>query len=341
MRTLFCAAVIQVAAFGAADPALLNLVMPDAKVIAGLKVDQAKSSPFGLYVLTHMQFDDPDFIKFMAATGFDPRRDVREVVIAANGVQYDPSRWLVLAKGVFNPARIAGAAEASGGAVVKFHGTDIVTLGTLQTSSQPTAPDAEPKTVHGAIAFLDSSTAVMGDLPLVQATIARRKARTPASIALAGKVRQVSASNDFWFTTLVPLAQFAGAMPDPNLSGAMKGNLLGAVQQASGGLKFGNTVQVFGEAITRSPQDAAALVDVVKFIAGLIQTNRQSDKTAAQVSTLLDGLQTSAQGNVMTMNLAIPEPVLEQMISTMRQERGSQAKKPSSKPTPEKPTPEK
>ena len=31
----------------AADPQLLNLVMPDAKVLAGVNVDQAKTSPFG------------------------------------------------------------------------------------------------------------------------------------------------------------------------------------------------------------------------------------------------------------------------------------------------------
>jgi flagellar motor switch protein FliM len=61
---------------------------------------------------------------------------------------------------------------------------------------------------------------------------------------------------------------------------------------------------------------------VVKFVAGLIQTNRQSDKTAAQVSTLLDGLQTTAQGNTMTMNLAIPEATLEQMINMMRSPGG-------------------
>jgi hypothetical protein len=114
-------------------------------------------------------------------------------------------------------------------------------------------------------------------------------------------------------------------MPDPNLSSAMKGNLLGAVQQASGGIKFGQTVQLSAEAITRSPKDASALVDVVKFVAGLIQTNRQGDKTAAQVSTLLDGLQTSAQGNTMTMTLAIPEATLEQMLSMMRQDRSKKS----------------
>jgi len=82
-RAFFALLVVQVAAF-AADPGLLSLVMPDAKVIAGLQVDQAKTSQFGQYVLSHMQPDDANFKKFMADTGFDPRRDVGEIVMASN-----------------------------------------------------------------------------------------------------------------------------------------------------------------------------------------------------------------------------------------------------------------
>ena len=42
----------------AADPSLLQLVMPDAQVVAGLQVDSAKSSLFGQYVLSHLSVND-------------------------------------------------------------------------------------------------------------------------------------------------------------------------------------------------------------------------------------------------------------------------------------------
>ncbi len=58
--------------------------MPDAKVIAGIQVDQTRNSLFGQYVLSHMQVDDAGFKTFIAQTGFDPRRDVSEIVIASN-----------------------------------------------------------------------------------------------------------------------------------------------------------------------------------------------------------------------------------------------------------------
>lgn len=319
-NTFLCAALTATAACGA-DSTLLRLLMPDAKVIAGAQVDQAKTSDFGKYVLRHLEPDDPGFAKFVAATGFDPRRDVTEVIVASNWSQDDPSHWLVVAKGAFDPARITAVALSNGAKVTHYAGIPVITDLTSVKDGSQDKPHAGPDLT--AIAFLDSSTAAMGELSTVQAAIDRRKSGVAGSLRLASKVRQVSAKNDFWFTTLVPLSYFAGAVPDPNIAGAMKGNLLGAIEQTSGGVKFGPTVQVSAEAITRSPKDASALVDVVKFVAGLIQTNRQNDNTAAQVSTLLDSLQASAEGNVMTMNLAVPEATLEQMIHTMRRQQAA------------------
>src|SRR5580700_2234989 len=78
----------------AADPQLLNLVMPDAKVLAGVNVDQAKTSQLGQYVLSQMQSSDQDMQKLIALTGFDPTRDVHELLAASNGT---PNTGLALA----------------------------------------------------------------------------------------------------------------------------------------------------------------------------------------------------------------------------------------------------
>lgn len=312
---------VQVAAF-AADPGLLRLVMPDAKVIAGLQVDQTRNSLFGQFVLSHMQVEDEAFKKFIAQTGFDPRRDVSEILMASNWEQATPqSRWLVLARGAFNPKLVATAAQANGGAVHNFRGVDILTY------SAPTQPDAKPE-VQSGIAFFDSSNAVMGDLASVRAAIQRKQTNAAASGQLLAKVRELSAKNDFWFVTLVPISEFAGAVPDPNLSSAMKGNLLAAIHEASGGVRFGETVTLSGEAVTRSDKDAQALVDVFKFVAGLVQVNRQNDKTVGQVATLLDTMELKTAGNIMSMSLAIPEKQLEQMLETMQQESRQARKKP-------------
>jgi len=163
--------------------------------------------------------------------------------------------------------------------------------------------------------FLGTNMALAGDIASVKAAIDRKQSNAPTDSNVFNKAQQVSANNDFWFVTLVPLSNFSGAIPDPNLSGAMQGNLFAAINQASGGIRFGDTVTISAEAVTRSEKDAQALVDVVKFFAGLVQLNKQNNSTAGQVATLLDTLQTSTSGNTTTISLAIPEQQLEQLLN--------------------------
>jgi len=316
LRHLAVLLALPVAAW-AADPALLKLVMPDAKVIAGIQVDQTRNSLFGQYVLSHMQVEDAGFKTFVAQTGFDPRRDVSEIIIASS---WDPNsagnRWLVMARGAFDLDKIARAAQSTGTTTNSFQGVNIL----IHSGSTPD--------VDNAIAFFDATCAVMGDLASVKAAIERQKSASAPSNQLLAKVKELSSKNDFWFATLVPVSEFASAMPDPNLSNAMQGNLLAAINEASGGIRFGDPVTISAQAITRSEKDAQALVDVVKFVAGMVQLNRQNNPAAGQVATLLDTLDCKTAGNVTTLSLAIPEQQLEQMVNMIRQQRGPAAKKP-------------
>ena len=49
----------------AADPSLLQMVLPDSQVVAGLQVTQAKSSLFGQYVLSHLSVNDTKLDQFV------------------------------------------------------------------------------------------------------------------------------------------------------------------------------------------------------------------------------------------------------------------------------------
>jgi hypothetical protein len=307
-RSLAVLLTFPLAAF-AADPTLLQMVTPDSQVVAGLHVDQAKGSLFGQYVLSHLSVNDTKLQQFTLQTGFDPTHDVSEVVIASNWKPNTPdNRWLVIAHGTFNVAKITAAGEANGGVPSTYQGINLVTHVAPSTSQVATA-----------IAFLGTTTALAGDVTSVKAAIDRKQSNAPTDSAVFNKAQQASANNDFWFVTLVPLSNFSGAIPDPNLSGAMQGNLFAAINQASGGIRFGDTVTISAEAITRSEKDAQALVDVVKFFAGLVQLNRQNNPAAGQVATLLDTLQTSTAGNTTTISLAIPEQQLEQMLNSVHQ----------------------
>ena len=79
---LMLAVVFPVSTAMAADPSLLGLVMPGAKVVTGIEVSQSQASPFGQYVLSQMDLG-ANFDKLATAIGFDPRRDLQEVIAAA------------------------------------------------------------------------------------------------------------------------------------------------------------------------------------------------------------------------------------------------------------------
>src|SRR3954454_11692124 len=143
----------------AADSQLLNLVMPDAKVLAGVNVDQAKTTPMGQYVLTQVQAQNNQQLREVSTlTGFDPTRDVSEVLVATSGGANQQS-GLFLARGVFNVEKIKAAAALKGGATTTvYKGVTIFS-------------DAK---MTGGIGFLSSNIVVGGDMANVKAAIDRQ-----------------------------------------------------------------------------------------------------------------------------------------------------------------------
>lgn len=296
---LFAAAV---ATFAGVDSTLLSLVPADAKVISGISVDQSKTSAFGQYVLTQMNGGNPELTKFVTETGFDPRRDLNELVIAAAGTA-DAPQFVVFGRGVFNPSKIFNAAKSAGVAAGAYKGIDLLIHQGEKSSN--------------AIGFFDATTAVMGSTEAVKSAIDRRGSGASLSAAIQTKVRDLAAANDAWFLSTGPITNLfpSGAAADPNMNQMMNGNLFQAVLQANGGVKFSpKDVRISGEALTRSDKDAQALSDVIRFIAGLVQTNSGTNAQTKKVASLLDSLTLSTQGATAKMTLSIPEDLVEKLF---------------------------
>ena len=282
----------------AADPALLNLVPSDTRVVAGVNLSQFLSSPFGRFVFSQAQSAQPQLQKLLEASGFDPLRDLQEILIASSGGQKE-SRGLVLMKGIFDPARLAALAQKSGATVQTYRGIQVMT--------------GKQKT-DGWFAFLDATTAALGDAASVQALIDRPPQGRGLNPALRARVDKASSAYDFWAVSIVPPSQFADNMPPGQLNGVMQGDVFKGILETSGGIKFGPDILIAGEALTRSDKDATALADVVRFFVGLAQMGVQKDPKAAASLAFLQKLQLSAQGSVMRLSLAVPQADLERFI---------------------------
>jgi len=290
----------------AADSALLNLLMPDAKVAAGVNVDQSVGSPLGRFLLSQVPNNDPGLAKFMAATGFDPRRDLHEILTGTDAHQHG----LVLAKGTFDTPLIFAAAQAAGQTVETYNGVQILTG---KNSSHP----------HG-LAFLGDSIAIAGDLGSVHGAIDRRSASsTSIEASLASQVERLSGSFDAWSISILPLSALSSQIGSGgNLNGILNSDLLKTIQQTSGGVKFDDVIQISAQAVSNSSQNATALADVVRFLVNMVPANAPAS-SASTISAILQNLSVQADGNSVNLTLTIPEQQLENLVRTAEQSKNT------------------
>lgn len=275
----------------AVDPGLLALVMPEATMVAGLQVEQSQASPFGRYLLSQMKLsqmnDGSQRDQLVLLTGFDPTRDLRELVAAASANQ----KGVLIGRGIFQPGRITSLALQGGGEVSNYRGIDVI----------------RGKGAQGAaLAFLDASTIAAGDPDSVRAVIDRRASSAAYSGDLAQRARDAASVNDAWVVTNAPLSALAAN----RLSAGPQARFLESVQQFSGGVKFGSaSVTLNGAARMLTPQDAQALADVLRFLTGMAAGK---DPKAAELAS---AAKFAAEGAVTRISLELPEEQVEKMIA--------------------------
>lgn len=300
----------------AAEPGLLNLVMPDAAVVAGIRVDRILASPIGQSVLSQIDVPAEELTKVIALVGFDPRRDVSEVLIAAPaGTASKLQRGLLLARGSFDPARLSALASLGKAELTTYQGVQIA-------SSKEKQP--------AALAFLDGSTLAVGDPESVRGAIGRRGSPVRLPAKFMAKVNELSGAYDIWGVSIMPPAEMAKALPNAQVSGALKGDMLQGIEQVSGGVRLSSRIDISFEALTRSEKDATALNDVVRFLTGLALS--QGKPGAAKA---LENLQLKVEGRTVKFALTIPEQQVAQMIEAQKKAMAAQRARP--KPAPERP----
>jgi hypothetical protein len=285
--------------FASIDPALLALVPPDSRLITGVDADRARSSTFGQYMLNRVRTDDPHFEQFVNDTGFDPRRDLQSFVFATNGGKGE-GHFAVLARGIFDPDRLKAAAKAHGSRVQSYNGADLF----VSSKGQSTA----------GFAFLDSTTVALADTVTLKQILDSRNSPTALDPALLKQLESANATNDVWFVSSLPGSFLASNLhrqmgEEPDNSGAFRG-----VVQSRGGIRFGDIVHLSFDALTRSPQDATSLTDVLRFLASLTQMERNNDPRAAILANSLDTMQLTSNGSTVHAALALTESNLERLV---------------------------
>ena len=299
--------------FASVDTGLLALVPPGAKIISGVDFDRARSSQFGQYMTARIDTGDQGLEQFVSETGFDPRHDLQQILFASNGPNEggDSSKFAILARGNFDQDRIRAKAKTKGLAAQTFQGVDLYV-----DKSEHNGPNA--------FAFLGDGVGVMGDFETVKQIIANRGTAAVLDAALQAEVSKVGSDNDAWFVSSIAggflanhlNAQINGGQPNHERTSMPQAQALQSVVQSSGGIQFGDTIRVSFDAITRSPQDATSLADVVRFFASMIQMERQKDPRADIAASAFDNMNLKTDGDAMHLSISLPEKSLEQLIDS-------------------------
>lgn len=281
----------------AADPVLLGLLPKDPGMISGIDITRAKNSELGQKILAEIKDEDKGFKELVEATGFDPRRDLREVVMATDARTGE--RAIVLVSGSFDQTKINALMAAKGATQSLYQGVE------LWKPSKAAKDD-------GAAAVLNSSLAVFGKEAMVKEVIDRRGTQGMAlSAGLEARIKEWSV-NDAWFLTTVGLAEL-GVNQDGKNRVMPMGITPEAIQQMSAGVRFGADVTMTAEAVTRNATEAQSLADVLKFVVGMIRLN--ADKPgAAEAAKVADTLQVSVDGVKFKVAVTLPAELVDKAL---------------------------
>jgi len=259
------------ASFGAvacaADSSLLNLVMPDAQVFCGVNVERILSSPIGKQIGSQIQDKFPEAQQAIQKTGFDPTKDLKEVLIAATGKgQNGPA--LILVRGSFDPDKVRAAIAGTGRTAQTYHGVQILD---------------NPSQTNGAFAFLDGTIAVGGDLDQVRAAIRRRSHPTTLDAQLASQVAAISDRYDIWVVSAASLSKVTDGISSPQME--QMGDMVRAIEQVSGGVKFSTNLDLGVELKTHSQKEAEKLRDALQLLIAMAAAS-QKDASALDMHAL-------------------------------------------------------
>ncbi len=290
----------------AADPQLMTMVMPDARIMAGMNATKARTSPFGQFVVSKMSLLGAEMQPLIAATGFDPFQDVTELLAATAA---DPSKptGIVLVRGNFNPDKIGALVTGRTGVLVEPYDGSTLISATNPNNKNPLA-----------VAFIGSSIAVAGDLASVKAAVDRNGGAVAIDPALAAQVSQLSSAEDAWVASSASLASLFGpnaGTPTTTGPAAQVLPILKSIQSFSGGVIFAANIQLSAQATTNSPQNGAALGAVLQLGLNLLSMSAPANGQTSPATQFAQTVQITPNGPAVSISASIPETLAESFVN--------------------------
>jgi hypothetical protein len=300
MRASFIAATIAATFFsscgpsspsGPADPRLTAFIPADAVALAGVRVEELKSTPLYKEVLP--------LLGSVEREGFDPRRDIQELLIASSG-----NNTVAIARGRFDRRELASMEQFQHQGVT-LYGND-----------------------RGAVALIDDSTAIAGTTPAVRSAIDQHKTGRRAAASLLAKARALPTPNQVWMVS-EGAATFLRA---PRMqSGEAIQKMLNSLSDLTFFADFREGVYASASARSATDADAKFIGDTAR---GLIGLGRLSvPRGEPELAKAFDGVTVQQSGRSVSIHAKLPEDVAALAMERLRSfSRESPPQTPSPRP---------
>lgn len=286
MKTAF---ILLVAATAAAQPkvdnVLVRMVPPGSTALSGAHMDQIKATEFYKRLVEEKKLPQVD--RFAAETGFDPRRDVRELLFASNA-----TGGVLLARGTF-PLH-----PAASNAKPLRHGRY-----TIQTFDD------------SGFCILDGTLAAAGDVKSLEAALDEWTSGThTAAQSLLARAGSVDPGSHFWGVA----TGFASFLSDnmPRAAGGVDfSKIFRGLQDTWFQTDFTSGFKGAIHGVTATEQDAINLRDTAK---GLIGFGRLSvPENQRNMLKLWDGITVEQEGRNISIRADVPQNLVDRLVQIL------------------------
>ena len=273
---------------------VLAQMVPDASVtLLGMRMDQLKSTPFFQKLLAQQTFSGLDEIA--KETGFDPRRDVRDLLLAGNG-----QRSVLLARGTFHVTLPPTAKKFN------YHGFVVIS-------------NADPQHAAGGGAFciLDSTLAAAGPLNVLEAALDQYKSgnRNNAA-ALLSRARAIPDSYQLWIVTAGASSIISENLPAPSGSAPDFARIFRSLQNTLFQADLRSGLKAVAEGYCTTAQDAKNLSDAARGMVGMGRLNTPENQP--DLLRLWDGIKVEQQDKKVTLTADIGQDLIDQLLKLLQ-----------------------
>lgn len=276
------------------DPALAMMAPSDTVLLAGARMDKIRETGVYRRFVAERRFATLD--AFVRDTGFDPRQDVWEILAAHTG-KYP----VLLARGKFSPT------------------------GGLEPRLREGAPRRPYKgyTLIGderaSVAFVNSSTAVVGPAPAVRLVLDERGKSSGIPAPVLEKMKALPPESQAWAVSVAGPGNIGLPIP-PSGNLANLTRLFRSIDGGTAGADFRNGLDA--EVVLTSPE-ASGAKQVHDALRGLIGIGRLSTPdNQRELLRFFDAIQVSQDGRSVRVRAAIPLDLLVAFESFLSGKRG-------------------